>query len=194
MSASSACFGTTQQSPCSSSTRPAATSHRHLPRLTSSVCRHFLCPPHFAGKNFVVVHFDSGRSHGRSLRGDCFDLFDLLPHGHPRSFGWCQLCLAKMAMEQASSSQSQRSMGTYIAAPQGTSNACVPRVRTCAGRCALQRPDRHKYEIILLHTRAARARTGNGATAHASAHTTPHAWRLAGAGTSGPHLGRRIDE
>ena len=130
---SSACFGTTYQSPCSSSTRHAARSHRHLPRLTSSVCRHFLCPPHFAGKNFVVVHFDSGRSHGRSLRGDCFNLFDLLPHGHPRSFGWCQLFLAKMAMAQASSSQSQRSMAICIAAPQGTSNACAPRARTCAG-------------------------------------------------------------
>ena len=179
MSASSACFGTTHQSPCSSSTRRAARSHRHLPRLTSSVCRHFLCPPHFAGKNFVVVHFDSGRSHGRSLRGDCFDLFDLLPHGHPRSFGWCQLFLAKMAMAQASSSQSQRSMATCIAAPQGTSNACAPRARTCAhvrevrlatwpdrqkylfqhlllsprphlcGRCALQRPDDQKYTYIL---------------------------------------------
>ena len=166
---SSACFGTTYQSPCSSSTRHAARSHRHLPRLTSSVCRHFLCPPQFAGKNFVVVHFDSGRSHGRSLRGDCFDLFDLLPHGHPRSFGWCQLFLAKMAMAQASSSQSQRSMATCIAAPQGTSNACAPRARTCAG-CGEVAPCNvravrntyfnfiYQLIIILLHTRAARAR------------------------------------
>ena len=95
MSASSACFGTTHQSPCSSSTRHAARSHRHLPRLTSSVCRHFLCPPQFAGKNFVVVHFDSGRSHGRSLRGDCFDLFDLLPHGQSEVFWLVSTILGK---------------------------------------------------------------------------------------------------